>query len=283
MVRTNDVQTLLTGRGLVESPRCHGDQLYFSDWSAGEVVAVDLSGHSEVIARVASLPLCTAFLPDGRLVIVSSPEGRLLRREPDGSLVTHADLGTPGWNDIVVDGRGNAYVNRAGFNPVAGEAFRPGFVFLAAAGGSVRQVADDIAFPNGMAVTADNSTLIVADSYRHSLVAFDISADGGLSGRRTWADLGEGTPDGICADEQNAIWYADVPNRQCVRVAEGGTVLQTVELDRGGFACVLGGSGRTTLFIVAAEWRGMTNSQMVSPGSGRVLATDVDVPGAGWP
>jgi sugar lactone lactonase YvrE len=283
MVRTNDVQTLLTGRGLVESPRWHGDQLYFSDWSAGEVVAVGPSGHSQVIARVASLPLCTAFLPDGRLVIVSSPEGRLLRREPDGSLVTHADLGTPGWNDIVVDGRGNAYVNRAGFNPVAGEEFRPGFVFLAAPDGSVRQVGDDIAFPNGMAVTADNSTLVVADSYRHSLVAFDISADGGLSGRRLWADLGEGTPDGICADEQNAIWYADVPNRQCVRVAEGGTVLQTVELDRGGFACVLGGPGRTTLFIVAAEWRGMTDSQMVSPGSGRVLATDVDVPGAGWP
>jgi len=282
-VRMNDVQTLLTGRGLVESPRWHGDQLYFSDWSAGEVVALDLGGRSEVIARVASLPLCTAFLPDGRMVIVSSPDGRLLRREPDGSLVTHANLGAPGWNDIVVDGRGNAYVNRAGFDPTAGEEFRPGFVFLAAADGSVRQVADDIAFPNGMAVTADNSTLIVADSYRHSLVAFDIGADGGLSGRRAWADLGEGTPDGICADEQNAIWYADVPNQRCVRVAEGGTVLQTVKLDRGGFACALGGPGRTTLFIVAAEWRGMTDSQMVSPGSGQVLAMDVDVPGAGWP
>jgi sugar lactone lactonase YvrE len=144
-------------------------------------------------------------------------------------------------------------------------------------------VADDIAFPNGMAVTGDNSTLIVADSYRHNLAAFDISADGGLSGRRIWADLGEGTPDGICLDEQNAVWYADVPNQRCVRVAEGGAVLQTVGLDRGGFACALGGPGRTTLLIVAAEWRGMTESQMVAPGSGRVLATEVDVPGAGWP
>jgi sugar lactone lactonase YvrE len=279
----NEVRTLLAGRGLVESPRWHDERLYFSDWTAGEVLAVDLAGHSEVIARVASLPLCSAFLPDGRLVIVSSPDGRLLRRESDGSLVTHADLGTPGWNDIVVDGRGNSYVNRAGFNPAAGEAFRPGFVFLAAADGSVRQVADDIAFPNGMAVTADNSTLIVADSYRHTLVAFDIGADGGLSGRRTWAGLGEGTPDGICTDEQHAVWYADVPNQRCVRIAEGGTVRQTVELDRGGFACALGGPGRTTLFIVAAEWRGMTEAQMVSPGSGQVLATDVGVPGAGWP
>jgi sugar lactone lactonase YvrE len=279
----NEVRTLLTGRGLVESPRWHDDRLYFSDWSAGEVLAVDLAGRGEVIAYVKSLPLCTAWLPDGRLVIVSSADGLLLRREPDGSLVTHADLGQPGWNDIVVDGRGNGYVNRAGFNPVAGEAFRPGFVFLVTADGSVRQVADDIAFPNGMAVTDDNSTLIVADSYGHNLMAFDVGADGGLSNRRIWAHLGEGVPDGICVDEQNAVWYADVPNQRCVRVAEGGAVLQTIKLDRGGFACTLGGPRRATLFIVAATWRGMTESEMVAPGSGQVLATDVDVPGAGWP
>jgi sugar lactone lactonase YvrE len=279
----NEVRTLLTGRGLVESPRWHGDRLYFSDWSAGEVLSVDLDGRSDLVAQVKSLPLCTDWLPDGRLVIVSSADGQLLRREPDGSLVTHADLGQPGWNDIVVDGHGHIYVNRAGFNPVAGEEFRPGFVFMVAADGSVRRVADDIAFPNGMTVTAENSTLIVADSYRHNLVAFDIDADGGLSRRRIWAHLGDGVPDGICADEQDAVWYADVPNQRCVRVAEGGMVLQTVELDRGGFACVLGGPGRTTLFIVAATWKGMTDSEMVAPGSGQVLAVDVDVPGAGWP
>lgn len=210
-METNGVRTLVSGRGLVESPRWHGDRLYFSDWSAGEVLAVDLGGHSEVIARVKSLPLCTDWLPDDRLVIVSSPDGRLLRREPDGSLVTHADLGRPGWNDIVADGRG------------------------------------------------------------------------GLSGRRVWADLGEGVPDGICSDAQDAVWYADVPGRRCVRVAEGGTVLQAVDLDRGGFACMLGGPGRNTLFIVAAEWRGMTESEPVTPGSGQVLAVDVEVPGAGWP
>jgi sugar lactone lactonase YvrE len=232
---------------------------------------------------VKSLPLCTAWLPDGGLLIVSSPDGRLLRREPDGSLTTYADLGRPGWNDIVVDGRGRAYVNCAGFNPMAGEPFRPGFVFLASADGQVRQVADDIAFPNGMAVTAGNDTLIVADSYRHQLVGFAIGPDGGLSGRRVWADLGDDVPDGICVDQHDAVWYADVPNRRCVRVAEGGKVLQTVELDRGGFACALGGPGRTTLFIVAAEWRGMTEPQLVTPGSGQVLATEVDVPGAGWP
>jgi sugar lactone lactonase YvrE len=279
----NGVRTLLTGRGLVESPRWHAGRLYFSDWSAGEVLAVDLAGRTEVIARVKSLPLCTAWLPDGHLVIVSSPDGRLLRREPGGALVTHADLGRPGWNDIVADGRGNAYVNGAGFNPMAGEEFRPGSVHLVTADGSVRQVADDIAFPNGMAVTADNSTLIVADSYRHELVAFDIGADGGLSGRRAWAGLDDGVPDGICTDAEDAVWYADVPNQRCVRVAAGGAVLRTVELDRGGFACALGGPEGTTLFIVAAEWRGMGEAEMVSRGSGQVLATDVEVPGAGWP
>jgi sugar lactone lactonase YvrE len=279
----NGTRALVTGLGLVESPRWHGDRLNFSDWTAGEVLAVDPGGREEVIARVPSLPLCTAWLPDGRLVIVSSQEGLLLRLEPDGSLVTHANLGRPGWNDIVADGRGNIYVNGAGFNPMAGEAFRPGGVSHVAPDGSVRPVADDIAFPNGMAVTADNATLIVADSYRHQLVAFDIAADGSLAGRRVWADLGEAAPDGICADAENAVWYAEVPGKRCARVAEGGAELQAVPLDRGGFACVLGGQDGTTLFITAAEWRGMTAGEMVAPASGQVLAVDVEVPGAGWP
>jgi sugar lactone lactonase YvrE len=117
----------------------------------------------------------------------------------------------------------------------------------------------------------------------HHLVAFDLAADGSLSNRRIWAELGEGTPDGICADAQDAIWYADVPGQRCVRVAEGGTVLQTVNLDRGGFACALGGPERTTLFIVAATWQGMTQSEMVAPASGQVQFLKVDTPGAGWP
>ena len=267
----NDLRTLMTGRGLVESPRWHAGRLYFCDWTAGEVLALD---PAEVVARVASLPLCIDFLPDGRLVIVNSAEGRLLRQEPDGSLVTHADLGRPGWNDIAVDGRGNAYVNRGDFDRIGGGEFRPGFVALVTAAGEVREVADDIAFPNGMAVTPDDTTLIVADSYRHCLVAFDIGPDGGLSNRRVWADLDDGTPDGICLDSDGAVWYADVPNRRCARVAEGGKVLQEIELDRGGFACALGDH---MLFIVAGEWRGFP--EMVPPGTGQVLAVEVDVPG----
>ncbi|HEU5032085.1 MAG TPA: SMP-30/gluconolactonase/LRE family protein [Spirillospora sp.] len=278
-----EIRTLVGGRGLVESPRWHDGRVYFSDWSAGEVVAADLGGRSEVVARVKSLPLCTAWLPDGGLVIVDSPNGRLLRRDDDGSLTVHADLGRTGWNDIVVDGRGNAYVNRAGFDPMAGEEVKPGFVFLATPDGTVREVADDIAFPNGMAVTPDGATLIVADSYRGELVAFAIGAGGGLSDRRVWAGLGDGTPDGICADAEGAVWYADVPHERCVRVAEGGKVLDVVEVDRGAFACALGGPDGTTLFITAAEWQGMTEPEPVRPGSGRVLVAEVGVPGAGWP
>lgn len=265
-------EVLLAGRGLLESPRWHDERLYVSDWTAGEVLAVDRSGQVEVTAELASMPLCFAFLPDGPMVIVSAAERRLLGQKPDGTLAVLAELGEGYWNDIAVDGRGNTYVNRVDFTGA------PGAVHLVTPAGQVRAVAGDLAFPNGMAV--DGATLIVADSYGHSLVAFDIGPDGGLSGRRVWADLGDGTPDGICVDAQGAVWYADVPNRCCVRVAEGGEVLRTVSLDRGGFACVLGGR---TLYVAAAEWRGMTEEEMVTPGSGQVFAVPVDVPGVGWP
>ncbi|RNM13956.1 SMP-30/gluconolactonase/LRE family protein [Nocardioides pocheonensis] len=276
-----DPRVLVDGRGLVESPRWHLGRWYVSDWSAGEVLAVTPDGEVEVAARVDSLPLCTAWHPEGRMLIVSSREGKVLALERDGSLTTYADLGKPGWNDVVVDGRGNCYVNGAGFDPMSGEEFRPGGIVLVRPTGAVVEVAADVAFPNGMAVTPDNGTLIVADSYRHELVAFDIGADGVLSARRTWADLGDGTPDGICIDAEGAVWYADVPHRVCARVAEGGAVLERVEVDRGAFACALGGPDGRTLCVVTAEWRGM--SELVGPGSGQVLTVDVDVPGAGWP
>jgi len=243
-----EVHTLLTGIAFGESPRWHDARLWFSDWGAQEVVAVDLAGTSEVIVRVRfpAFPMCIDWLPDGRLLIVSARDGLLLRREPDGSLVTHADLSGlsgPGhpWNEIVVDGRGNAYINNQGFEFPGGE-FAPGTIALLIPDGSARLVADGIAFPNGMAVTPDNQTLIVAESYGSRLTAFDIADDGSLSNRRVWADLDGGVPDGICVDAEGAAWYADVPNKRCVRVREGGEVLQTIDLDRGCFACMLGGS-----------------------------------------
>jgi sugar lactone lactonase YvrE len=145
-----------------------------------------------------------------------------------------------------------------------------------------RLAADGLAFPNGMLVTADNETLIVAESYAKRLSAFDIGADGSLSRRRVWADLGGGVPDGICLDAEGAVWYADVPNKCCARVREGGEVLQRIELDRGCFACALGGADRSTLFMVATEWKG-PSGMFAEPRTGRVLTTEAPAPGVGWP
>ena len=217
-----EVRTLMNGLMFGESPRWRDGRFWVSDWVAHEVIAVDLEGKSEVVVREPSIPLCFDFLPDGRMVIMS---GRRIRRlEPDGSLAIHADLTSLcefGWNEIVVDGRANVYVNAAGFDLMAGADFVPGTIAVVTADGSARQVADGIAFPNGMAVTPDNSTLIVAESYGKKLTAFDIEVNGDLSNRRVWADLGDGVPDGICLDAENAVWYADVPNKRCVRVREG--------------------------------------------------------------
>jgi sugar lactone lactonase YvrE len=279
-----ELHVLMSGLVFPESPRWHDDRLVFSDWGAHQVIGLDLEGRSEVIARIPSFPMCVDRLPDGRLLIVSSSDGALLRQDADGSLVTHSDLrglDEHAWNDIVVDGGGNAYVNNIGFDFPGGE-FAPGIVALVTPDGSARQVADGVAFPNGMVVTPDNSTLIVAESYGNKLTAFDIAADGGLSNPRVWADLGDGVPDGICIDSEMAVWYADVPNKRCVRVREGGEVLQTIELDRGCFACMLGGVDRRTLFITANEWRGSEN---MAEGSrmGQVVTAEAPAPGIGWP
>ena len=279
-----ELQTLMTDIVFGESPRWHDDRLWFSDWGAQEIIALDLEGNSEVIIRMPSFPFCIDWLADGRLLIVLASDRLLLRREHDGSLVTHTDLSSLSehpWNDIVVDGRGNAYIGNTGFDFPAGE-FAPGILALVTPDGSARQVADGVAFPNGIVVTPDNSTLIVAESYANSLTAFDIAADGSLSNRRVWADLDNGVPDGICLDAEGAIWYGDVPNKRCVRVREGGEVLQTIELDRGCFACMLGGVDRRTLFLVAREWGGM-ESKAEGERTGQVLSAPAPAPGAGWP
>jgi sugar lactone lactonase YvrE len=278
-------QILLTGLAIGESPRWHEGRLWFSNWGTQEIVAVDLEGNSEVMARVpTTIPFSIDWLPDGRMIVVSGPEARLLRREPDGTLVTHADLSglADGFNEIVVDSRGNAYVNGGSFDFETGAGMESGVVALVRPDGSAHQVADNIVFGNGMAITPDGSTLIVAESWARRLSAFDIAANGGLSNRRIWADTGDGPPDGICMDGEGAVWYADVPNKRCVRVREGGEVLQTVDLDRGGFACMLGGPDGRTLFMLAAEWRGMENMDETAR-TGQVLVAEAPAPGAGWP
>jgi sugar lactone lactonase YvrE len=280
----NRMRTLATGLAFGESPRWHDGRLWFVDFGAREIGAIDRDGDRELVARMQDMPMGIDFLPDGRLLIVSVYEGKLLCREADGSLTTYANLAVVSskpWGDMVVDGRGNTYIGNLGFDFPGGE-FAPGTVGLVTADGSVRQVAEDLAFPNGMAVTPDSRTLIVAESYGERLTAFDIAANGSLSNQRVWATTPGDHPDGICIDAEGSVWYADVGTMRCVRLREGGEVLQTVELDRGCFACMLGGAGRKTLFIMAAEFPPASWGPE-APRTGQILALDVDVVGAGWP
>ncbi|HWJ52906.1 MAG TPA: SMP-30/gluconolactonase/LRE family protein [Propionibacteriaceae bacterium] len=275
-----ELRPVLTDLGLVEAPRWHDGRLVFSDWGARTVLALDQVGRTETLATVdGMLPFCTDRRPDGRLLVLT--QAGLMSREPDSTLALYADLGglsDYAWNDIVVDGRGNCYVNNIGFE--FGGEFAPGLIALVTPDSSVRQVADGLAFPNGMAVTPDNSTLIVAESYGGVLTAYDIDDEGSLSRRRVWADLAGAAPDGICVDAEGAVWFAEVPGQRCVRVAEGGEVRQTLDSDLGCFACMLGGSDRRTLYVTAAAW-----PDAMTPGSrtGKILQATVEVPGAGWP
>lgn len=274
------MDVLMDGIGLGESPRWHEGRLWFSDWVAHQVIALDPGGEHEVMAEVDAFPFSLEWLPGGPMLVTAGRE--LLRMEEDGSLETHVDLShlsEHGWNEIVVDGRSNAYANNIDFDLMGGGEPKPGIIGIVTPDGEARQVADGIAFPNGMVVTPDDSTLIVAESYAGRLTAFDIEDDGGLSNRRVWADLGEGG-DGICMDTEGAIWCPKF--QSCVRVAEGGEILQTIELDRFCFACMLGGEDGRTLFMNVAEWNG-PEGIFKEPRTGQVLALEAPAPHAGRP
>jgi sugar lactone lactonase YvrE len=278
-----ETEILLDGLVVGESPRWHDGRLWCSNWGAGQILAVDAGGGSEVMAELptGTLPFCFDWLPDGTLLVVEGPAARLLRQEPDGSLATHADLSglsSYPWNEIVVDGRGNAYLNSICFDLMGGGEFRPGIIALLTPDGDLRQVADGLAFPNGMVVTPDNGTLIVSESYSQRLTAFDIAPDGNLSGRRIWAQL-EDPPDGISLDAGGAVWAAAM--NRCLHVAEGGEILEAITLDRSCFACALGGDAEPTLFIMAAEWNGPEG--MTERRTGRVVTAKAPSPRAGWP
>jgi sugar lactone lactonase YvrE len=279
-----NLRILAEGLAFGESPRWHDSRLWFVDFGAREVGAVDLDGKRELITRTEDMPMGIEFLPDGGLLIVSVYEGKVRARKPDGSVETYADLSavsTKPWGDMVVDGRGNTYIGNLGFDFPGGQ-FAPGSIGLVTDAGSVRKVAHGLAFPNGMAVTPDNRTLIVAESYAERLTAFDIDAEGGLSNQRVWAQAPGDHPDGICIDAEGAVWYADVGTKRCVRVREGGEVLDVIEVDRGCFACMLGGPDQKTLFIMAAEYPPASWGPDAAR-TGQILACDVFAPHAGRP
>jgi sugar lactone lactonase YvrE len=284
----SELMVLLDGLGIPESPRWHDGRLWFCNWIARQVMAVDMDGKAEVMLTrdPDSHPMGYSidWLPDGSLLTTGD---KVRRQEPDGSMTVYAEQAA---NEIVVDARGNAYVNGADFEgfSAAGTVPKPGYIKLLGPDGQLRQVAGDIQFPNGMVISPDGRTLIISESMAGRLSAFGIDDDGGLSDRRVFAEgLG---PDGICLDAEGAVWV-QTGGSAVVRVAEGGRVLQRVEVaeDRAPFALMLGGPDRRTLFICTAQWRQAdgiaANLKRLAEGprTGEILGLPVEVPGAGRP
>lgn len=267
-----------------EGPRWQAGRLWFSDMHAREVVAVDEAGRRETVVEVPGSPSGLGWLPDGRLLVVSMEDRRVLRLE-DNRLVEHADLSHLApfhLNDMVVDARGNAYVGNFGFDLHGGASRRKTCLILVRPDGEARVVADELSFPNGTVVAPDGGTLIVAESFANRLTAFDIRPDGTLDGRRTWAKLPV-APDGIALDAEGCIWVANpIAPGGFVRVAPGGEVRDEIRLaERAGFACALGGADRRTLFLLEAF--ASSPQEGSRRGNGRLRATRVEVPGAGIP
>ncbi|HLU60334.1 MAG TPA: SMP-30/gluconolactonase/LRE family protein [Pseudonocardia sp.] len=296
---TRELTVVLEGYSYLECPRWHEGRLWVSDFYTNQVVATDGKGGTEVVANVPSQPSGLGFLPDGRALIVSMRDHRVLVRDASGALSEHADLtgvvtGMP--NDMVVDQRGRAYVGNFGFDLMGGAPLRYTTLTRVDPDGSVTTVADDLGFPNGMVILPGGDVLVVAETFAGRLTAFDIGADGGLSNRRVWAqfgevpqteDVGEAVerlevgPDGICLDAEGAIWVADALHNRVLRVREGGEVLEEIDAGTGVFACMLGGDDGRTLFMCAAPSFAEHERRPVR--EAQLLAARVDVPHAGLP
>jgi len=276
-------RVLLDGLAFPEGPRWRDGVLWFSDMHAQRVMTVDSTGRAQVVVEVPNCPSGLGWLPDGRLLVVSMNDRKLLRLDPDG-LSEVADLGhiaTFHCNDMVVDAQGRAYVGNFGFDFGAGQTLVPAAIALVTPDGAVRVAAEGLEFPNGTVITPDGKTLIVGESFAGRLTAFDIRPDGTLENRRVWAQLENAVPDGICLDAEGAIWVASPLSNEVVRVREGGVVERRIATETTAIACMLGGADRRTLFILTAGT--LDPAEAAAQRRGRIEVIDVDVPGAGLP
>jgi sugar lactone lactonase YvrE len=293
-----EFKTLIGGLSFTECPRWHDGRLYVSDFYTHRVLAITMDGTAETIARVPQQPSGLGFLPDGRMLIVSMRDRRILRCEPDGSVVEHADLsGLAPWhlNDMLVDHEGRAWVGNFGFDLTGGAPVRSTVLIGVEPDGKAGVAANGLGFPNGMVLTPDGRTLIVAESTMNRLSAFPVTS-GSLGQRRTWAAFGDPptstnvaamteqvavVPDGICLDAEGAVWVADPPHCRLIRVAEGGRIMEERKTSDGAYACMLGGDDGRTLFACVAptfhEAEASTNNRA------SVLMARVEVPHAGLP
>jgi sugar lactone lactonase YvrE len=275
-------EILIDGLRFPEGPRWHDGRLWFSDMHSQQVLAADPDGSMETIATVPQDPSGLGWLPDGRLVVVSMRDRRLLRLDP-GGLVEVADLSAVApfhCNDMVVDARGRAYVGNFGFDLHGGEQPLATTLALVDPDGRVRVAAENLRFPNGTVITPDGRTLIVGESFGACLTAFDIAEDGSLGGRREWARMTAAVPDGICLDAEGAIWVASPVGGGVLRLLEGGEITHRVEVEHEAYACMLGGPERRTLFICTSA---SSDPDETAVRKGRIERVEVDVPGAGLP
>ncbi|MEI8029926.1 MAG: SMP-30/gluconolactonase/LRE family protein [Comamonadaceae bacterium] len=284
MQTTLHLTPFLSQLAFPESPRWHDGALWFSDFHTHRVQRVDMAGRCETVVTVPGQPSGLGWLPDGRLLIVSMTDRRLLRL--DGQALTEvADLSSLApfhCNDMVVDARGRAYIGNFGFDFAAKQTPRTTHLILVQPDGQARVVADDLHFPNGAVITPDGRTLIIGESYASSLTAFDIADDGSLSGRRVWATLNNATPDGISLDAEGAIWLASPTSREVLRVRQGGEVTHRIATPGQAVACMLGGPDRCTLFVLTTKVMA-TPEQSLQSLIGAIHTLAVTVPGAGWP
>lgn len=273
---------ILDGLAFPEGPRWHEGALWFSDFYTRRVSRVAMDGQVQTVVEVPGQPSGLGWLPDGRLLVVSMTDRRLMRLDPGGLAVVAelAALAPFHCNDMVVDRRGRAYVGNFGFDFAAGQAPQPTGLVLVTPEGAARVVADGLLFPNGAVITPDGRSLIVAETYARRLTAFAVAADGSLSQRRSWAALEGAAPDGICLDAEGAVWVASPVSREVLRVVEGGAVTARVAIDQPAVACALGGADGHTLFILSVGTVVASAGKSLAERRGRIEALRVDVPAA---
>ena len=296
---SREITTVVSGQSYLECPRWHDGRIWFSDFYLHLVQSAAEDGSDlRTEAEVPQQPSGLGWLPDGRLLVVSMRDARILRREPDGSLVTHADLadvvvGVP--NDMVVDDQGRAYVGEFGFDLMGGAPLAPADLLRVDPDGTVTAAAKGMWFANGSVIT-DDGVLLVDETFGNRVSAFDINPDGSLANRRDWATFGPlptelglsdalpglvVAPDGCTLDAEGALWIADGLNGRVLRVREGGEIMEQITVGMGVFACTLGGSDGRTLFICAAP--DFDEQARSAAREGQLLSTRVDVPHAGRP
>lgn len=281
MSTTPNKQLVIDGLAFAEAPRWHDGKLWFSDMYTHSVHCLDADGALRTVVEVPGRPSGLGWLPDGRLLVVSMAESKLLRLEPQG-LALHADLSPLAsfdCNDMVVDSHGRAYVGNLGFDVFGGAPMQPAALLMVTPDGQARTVADGLLFPNGAVITPDGKTLIIAETFGYRLSAFDVATDGSLSGRRSWAELGSVMPDGICLDAEGAIWAGSPLTSEFLRIREGGEITDRIACTQPAIACALGGADGRTLYLVSGP---TTRPEVaLAARAGRIESMRVAIPAAG--